>query len=169
MSRSGGRRPLVAPRALDAVQIDAVEQHLQVGGADLDALSLSRGKTEGAHFEPLVEDDETVFVPVEEFDAVSALIAEDEELTGKRVVLELLANQLGQGVERFAQVGGTTGQPDAHGGGQAEHHGCPSSSRASRRWRVGPSKAGPMRKTRRPWSINSSPVAAQPPNSTGCA
>ena len=53
---------------------------------------MRRGKTDRAGFEALVEDDETVFVPVEELDAVRALVAEDEELTGKRLGLKLLAN-----------------------------------------------------------------------------
>ena len=58
--RSCRDRPPIAPAALDAGQIDAVEQHLQVGGADLDAGGVAAGKAERAGFEALVDDHKTV-------------------------------------------------------------------------------------------------------------
>ena len=52
---SDGLRPPVALAALDALQIDAVEQHGQVGGTHFDAVAVGRGRGEakGAFFETL--------------------------------------------------------------------------------------------------------------------
>lgn len=45
-------------------------------------------------------------VRVQQLDPIRTLVAEDKEMPRERVDLELLADQLGQGVERLAQVGG---------------------------------------------------------------
>jgi hypothetical protein len=49
---SGGYGPAVTWSAFDIFEIDAIEQHVQVGGADLQAGAIGLGKTEGPFFEP---------------------------------------------------------------------------------------------------------------------
>ena len=83
--RSRRYRPTIASRTLDAAEIDSVKQHLQVGGADLDAGGFGVGETKRAGFEPLVDDDEAVFIPVQELDAVGAFVAKDGVRPATRV------------------------------------------------------------------------------------
>ena len=76
--------PPITRLTLDALQIDAVEQHGQVGGADLDAVAAgwSGRKTEAAFFEAFVPDRQTVAIPLEDLDAVTAAsknVAEPDE------------------------------------------------------------------------------------------
>ena len=74
----------VARSPLDALEIDAVEQHDQVGGGDRHAGRLglaARGEPEGAFFETLVEDEKSVGIPEQELDAITSPISEDEEVT----------------------------------------------------------------------------------------
>ena len=68
----------VARSSLDALKIDAVEQHDQVGGGDRHAGRLglaARGEPEGAFFETLVEDEKSVGIPEQELDPIAASIA----------------------------------------------------------------------------------------------
>src|SRR5688572_28709279 len=67
--------PPIAASALDARQVDAVEQHLQIDGANFHASSVGTGKPKRAGFESLVDDDKTVFVPVQQLDTVGTLVA----------------------------------------------------------------------------------------------
>src|SRR5271166_3246459 len=83
------RRPPVAFPPLHALQIDAVQEHGQVGGADFDTGAAARcGELEAAFFETLVVDDEAVRVPEEQLETVAELVAEDEEVAGQGVPLE---------------------------------------------------------------------------------
>src|SRR5271156_3373971 len=109
--------PVIAFAAFDAVQVDAVQQHLQVGGADFHAAAVGLGETKTAKLQALVDNDITVLVPIEQLDAVAATIAKDKQLAGQRIALQLPANQLGQGIEAFAKIGGAGSQPNAHRGG----------------------------------------------------
>jgi len=64
-------------------EVDAGEQHAQVGGAQLDAVAAARGwEAKGALCEALVPGGQAV---VEELETVAALTAEDEEVAGERV------------------------------------------------------------------------------------
>ena len=76
-----GRWPVIAFRTLGLLPVDAVEQHGQFRGPQGDARLTRRGDRKGksAFFETLVDDDEAVLVPVEQLEAVAALVAEDEE------------------------------------------------------------------------------------------
>src|SRR5207237_9404292 len=96
---SGGHGPPITLLAIDAIQVDAVEQHLQVGGADLQAGRLALRKTKAALLQAFVDDDETILVPVEQLDAVGPLVAKDEQLARQRVAGQLLADDLGQCIE----------------------------------------------------------------------
>src|ERR1700728_3084480 len=108
--------PAITPPPFDAVQIDAVEQHLQVGGTHGDAAVGAEGEAKGALFEPLVPDREAVLIPIEQLDAIGPLVAKDEQVAGKWIRRKLLPDQLREAIERFAQVGGPGGQPDLNGG-----------------------------------------------------
>src|SRR5262249_904575 len=91
-------------------------------------------------------------VPVQELDAVTAFVAEDEDVSGQRIGLELLADLFGQTVEAAPQVHRLTAQPDAHRGWEAQHGSAPSSSRASSCRSVAGAKPGVTRRRRPPAS-----------------
>src|SRR5262245_36138894 len=81
-----GRGTTVAVPSPHAVPIHAVEQHGQLGGADLDAArSFGRREVEGSLFQPLVPDGQPVAVPVQDLEPVAALVAEHEEMARQRV------------------------------------------------------------------------------------
>src|SRR5687768_12566421 len=67
-------RSMVASRSLHAVGIDAVEQHLQVGDADLHAVVRGLGEAKSTDFEAFVKQDVTVFVPVQQLDTIAASV-----------------------------------------------------------------------------------------------
>ena len=70
------RGPTVAVPPPHAVPIHAVEQHGQLGSADLDAArSFGRREVEGSLFQPLVPDGQPVAVPVQDLEPVAALAA----------------------------------------------------------------------------------------------
>jgi hypothetical protein len=100
MSLRRERRTLVAAAAFDAVQLDAVQEHLQLGGANRDTVVRGDGETKGADFETLVNEDVPVLVPVQELDAIAATVLEDEQLSRERIELKLLPHHLGERVER---------------------------------------------------------------------
>src|SRR5436305_11154792 len=82
------RRPVVTPAATGLGPVDAVQEHGQLRGAQGHArLARAHGRpAEGPLFQSLVDDDEAVLVPVQQLDAVAALVAEDEDVAGQRVV-----------------------------------------------------------------------------------
>src|SRR5262245_1853457 len=78
----------------DALQVHAVQRHSQVGGTDLDAMSVAgRWEDEATLFEPLVIDDQTIAVPEEDLEPVAALVAEDEEMAAERISGQAVPDQ----------------------------------------------------------------------------
>src|SRR5262249_27252556 len=139
-------RPAIALSPADALQIDAIQEHGQVGSADLDAAVTARGRElEAALFEPLVVDDEAVGVPKEQLEAVGDLVAKDEEMAGERIAGQAVADERCQGVEALAHVGGLSAQEDTHGRRQAQHAGISSATARSCRSMVGSKLAGTRR------------------------
>src|ERR1700676_2554108 len=99
-------------------------------------------------------DDEAVLVPVQQLDAVAALIAKHEDVPGEGIVVEVLPHLLGQAVEAAAEIDGLGAEPDADSRREAQHGGRPSSR--SRRCRsVAASKPGATRSVGPPASTSS--------------
>src|ERR1700675_883336 len=151
--RSLRDRSPIAFGTLGVLPVDAIEQHSQVRGTHADpALACGcRRELKGACLQAFVDDHEAVLVPVEQLDAITPLVAEDEYVPRERILLEMLANQFRQRVETFAQVGWVGRQPNAHGCRKAQHDGC-SSSTASNCRKVAASKPGATRSVRLPGS-----------------
>ena len=63
------------------VQVDAGQQRGEFGGGHLDALGPGGREAEGPAFEPLGPDGQAVAVPIQDLDAIAALVDEDEEMT----------------------------------------------------------------------------------------
>src|SRR5262245_59233060 len=81
----------VAWSAFDALEIDAVEEHEQVGCQNRDAgrLGLAGGReSERSPLQPFVKDQEAVVIPEEQLDPIPATIPEDEVMTGQGVFLK---------------------------------------------------------------------------------
>jgi len=83
LKRSTG--PGVADTPAGRVQVDAGQEGGQFGGGHLDATRRGGGDTEGPAFESLGPDGHAVTVPIQDFDAITALVDEDEEMTGEGI------------------------------------------------------------------------------------
>ena len=109
-----------------------------------------KGKTMGAFFFLLlVDDDESALVPVQQLDAVAALVAKHEDMAGQRIALQVLADLLGQAIEAAAEIDRLAAEPDADGGRKAQPGGASSRTASSCR-NVGASKPGATRRRRPP-------------------
>jgi hypothetical protein len=117
-------RTAVAFSASHAGEIDTVEQHRQLGRLHFDARAVIDGfwKHERPEFQPLVPDRQSVPVPVQNFQPVAATIAEHEQMSRQRIVLEKLFDQMFQSVETFTHVGWLCGQKDLHRRRQRNHN-----------------------------------------------
>src|SRR4051794_5026720 len=123
---------MVALAALDAREVDAREEHHEVGGADLHPRqsSWSGRETVAPRLEPLVPDGVTVLLPDQELDAIGGLVAEDEDVPREGIALESFADHGGQGIEGLAEVGRMCREIDADSRRQAQHE-APLASRRS--------------------------------------
>src|SRR5580704_8359102 len=86
-SRRGGLgicrlRPLITLLPLDAFQVHAIQDHGQVGGPNLQAVAVSgnRRKTVASLLETFVPIGQSVPVPIEQHEAVAALVAENKQM-----------------------------------------------------------------------------------------
>ena len=95
-------------------------------------LAVASGKAVGPAFEPLGPDRQPVTIPVQDLDAIPALVDEDEEVTGEGIEREGTGDQGGEAVEAFPHVGRFFGEVDTDGGAQPEHGG---SSTTAMSWR----------------------------------
>ena len=104
------------PSALHAVfEIDACEEHVESFGLKVDlglGLVVRLGAGENSSFQSFHQNPKSAAVPVEHFDAVGALVEEDEKLGGQRVFLELFFDDTAEGVEAFAKVAWLGGEAD---------------------------------------------------------
>ena len=102
-----------------SAEVDAVDEELQGFGRKLDA-SLAgfagRGPTESAFFKTFCRDPETGAVEVEELDAVTTLVGEDEESVAGGGGLELVGGEGVEAVEGLAHVAGIQGEEDLERG-----------------------------------------------------
>ena len=83
--------------ASDARQVDAVEDHLELAGGQLDAvgIGLGIGKVVASRFQTLTPQAQAVAPPVQHLEPVRRAIAEDEEVARERVSLQSGRYQVG--------------------------------------------------------------------------
>jgi hypothetical protein len=94
---------MVSLAALHLLQDDTVEEHGQLGGADLDAgqaVAVDSGEAKDALFEALVPQAPAVLLPGEDLEAIALAVAENEPVARQGVVAEGLADQGAETVER---------------------------------------------------------------------
>jgi hypothetical protein len=89
-------------KAAHAAEVDAVEDHLELAGTqlDVDAVCWCFREVVAAGFQALAPQTQTVPAPVQDLEPVRRAIPEDEEVTGQRVGVQPRADQGEQAVER---------------------------------------------------------------------
>src|SRR5271166_4552763 len=120
----------VAFTALRRGHVDAGEKQSQVRRGELkaglprSAIGAGRGIEflKGAGLESLVPDDQAVWLPEEDLDAIAAAVEEQEEMSGERILPEMLVDHSQEAVEALAHVGGPRAKKDAHSGGEVREH-----------------------------------------------
>jgi hypothetical protein len=115
--------PLVAGALAGRIEVDSREDKSELGGVGLDSdgLPVDAWELESACFEPLVPDDVAVAIPVEDFDAITPAVEEEEEMTRKGILAEVFADDGGERIEAFAQVDRGDMEEDPHGIWEADH------------------------------------------------
>jgi hypothetical protein len=85
----GFRGPLVSFPLPGGGQVDAAQEHGELGGVELDRGVGRRTPRdlEGAGFEPLVPDHQAVGIPVKDFDAITSSIEKEEEVAGEELLV----------------------------------------------------------------------------------
>src|SRR4051795_11780319 len=102
--------------------VDPGEDHGELRRLELDAVGFGGARhLEGSGLESLVPDGQAVTIEVEDLDAISASVDEEEEMAGQGVLAEALLDQPAEAVEALAQVGGPGAEEDADGGGEHDH------------------------------------------------
>jgi hypothetical protein len=86
----------------DAGHVDAVEDHGELGGRQLDPGGGGFGKMITTGFQSLAPKTQTVAAPVQDFDPVGRSIGENEQMAAQRISVQLGPNQLGQAVKSQA-------------------------------------------------------------------
>jgi hypothetical protein len=105
-----------------APQVDSGEDHRQLRRPEFNAVDFSgAGHLEASCLERLVPDRQAVTIELEDLDAISPPIDEEEDMTGQGILAEALLDQPGEAVEAFAHVGGPGAEDDPDGGGERDH------------------------------------------------
>ena len=96
-------------RAADVGEVDAVQQHGELGGVELGAegVLVELREAKAALLKALVEDDEAAVVPGEDLHPVPPPRDEDEEVAGEDVLLPAGADERRQAVNRLAVMQST--------------------------------------------------------------
>jgi len=117
--------PHFIPCALCSIpQVDTVGEHGQCGGFEDEFAPITLdvgGPTEGALFQALGDNPVSSAVEVEDLDKTAGLVGEEEGRAAERVELEVIADQLGEGVEAFAHVAGLQRDIDLEASVEGEH------------------------------------------------
>src|SRR5262249_40197363 len=97
-SRSGGRK---AFEAAQAGQVDAVEDHLELANAQLDAAGIAggRGEVVATGLQALTPQAQAVPAPVQDLDAVGTAISKNEQVARQGGRLQASAGERGQTVK----------------------------------------------------------------------
>ena len=88
---------------------------------DAACFTLAPRPLELALFQPFVEQEKTVALPVERFDSVGSSAAKQEQCIGTWVKMELLFNDSRQTVDPTAKIGVTAGEVDLRPAEIAQH------------------------------------------------
>lgn len=102
-------------------EIDAAQKEGQFLGSELHGWSIRGRPCEGAGLEALGAEPPSIAIPEEDLEAVAAGVGEDEEMAREGIELEGVPDHPGEGVEGFAEVGGTGGEEDAGVAEEAQH------------------------------------------------
>src|SRR5262249_53258245 len=121
----GWRKPR---EAADARQVDAVQHHLQLAGAQLNGAGVGWGLGEvvAAGFEALAPQAQAVTAPVEDFEPVGGTVPEDEQVAGQGVGVQAVFDQAEQAVEAQAHIDRVRAVPQLDGGRHGQHGRSPS-------------------------------------------
>jgi hypothetical protein len=111
------------PRAADVREVDAFEEHRELGGVELSAerVLVHPWFAEAALLKALVIEDEAAAVPGEHLRAVALLREEDEEVPREEVLLPLVLRQCAKPIDAVAHVDGLGGEEDADRPRKEEH------------------------------------------------
>src|SRR5260221_1768858 len=85
---------------------------------------------EAAVLQPLREQTQTIPVPPQQLDPISAPTAKGKQLTRVCVLAEFRLHDRGQSIEAIAQIGDPARQPDAHPALRSDHRAAASTSRS---------------------------------------
>lgn len=107
----------------NVLKIDSFEEHGELGAGERDACLVGCRQCEmkGSFFETFIHDDESVVVPVEDFDFVTAFVEEDEVGRRERIAVQRRANDAKQSVEGFSDVDGLTMKEYGNVGRRRQH------------------------------------------------
>ena len=98
-------------------RLESVEQHRKPRAIDFAArlLALENEPRKRPALQPLVQEPQSVAIEEQDLDPVTALVAEHEEVPRKRVVAEVVANDLAQPVVCLAKVHRLARHKDPYG------------------------------------------------------
>ena len=87
-------------------EIDAFEQQGKSAAGDRHGLrcGIARRQAKRALLEPFVPDRETVAVPIQYLDERVRLVEKYEQMAGQRIIVELIADDADQTIERLPHV-----------------------------------------------------------------
>src|SRR3954469_10835171 len=117
---------MIALAALHLLQHDAVEEHGQFGGSDLQArwpIAGKRGEAKDSFFESLIPQAPAVLLPGEDLEAIPCAVAEDEPVPREGIVAKGLADEGPETVEALAEIDNGQAKEDADRRRQAQHDG----------------------------------------------
>src|SRR5277367_3594133 len=119
---SGGFRG-EAFEVTDAGQVDAVQDHLELSGGQLQGgfVRGGLGKVVSPGLQTLTPQAKAMTAPVEDLETVSVFVSEDEQMPRKGIPLETIADQGVQTVEPQTHVDGSRTIPEFDGGREAQH------------------------------------------------
>jgi len=103
-------------------QVDAAEEHGELSGLKLDrgACGGLAGELKGAGLKTFVPDCEASIVPIQQLDAITSLVEEEEEVTGEEILFgEGLTDDSGESIKALSEIHGGRVEEDSHGGREA--------------------------------------------------
>src|SRR5258708_7421244 len=99
----------------------AVEQPRQLSARNARCGCLGRlGPAEASAFQTAIIEPEAVMIPHQDLEFIAATVTEDKEAAAEQIQLKDLADQGGQTVDGFSQIGVAAGQVDAGAFSQAQ-------------------------------------------------
>ena len=109
------------PVCLRLLNAQSFHQPAILLSSNAERLVLTPRPLELALFKPLVEQEETVSLPVERFDSVGSSAAKQEQCVGTRIKFKLLFNDSRQTIDPTAKIGVAAGEVDLRSAEIAQH------------------------------------------------